>query len=309
MFMNIDPQARKRWRASRKLLEKKLIEAKKRTSIFGTRSGPTNTVAHAVNFSMGLLGLTARGKRNTYNFCISNVDFRFSNLPSAFDGYRILHLSDLHIGHIDDLQGMIGDRLSVLKPDLTVVTGDFQTHGSPCEEKTAELVGHLVSSVQSKDGWVSVLGNHDRHQMLDALEIIGVRVLANETVTINRGKDALHFVGTDDVHSFYSPDAYSAIESCQEGFRVALIHTADLATMAAENGYSLYLTGHTHGGQICLMNQRPLMTGLDSHRELSSGSWKLNGMQGYTNRGLGHGLIPIRFNCSSEATLIRLIKE
>ena len=309
MFLNIDRQARMRWRKSRIQLEKKLVEGKKRTSVFGAKAEPANTITHAVNFAVFLMGLSARGKRNTYDFSINNVDFSFSDLPPAFDGYKVLHLSDLHIGHIDDLPGMIGDKLLTLNPDLVVMTGDFQTNGTPSVSETAELVSYLVSSVKSRDGWIAVLGNHDRHNMLDALEAIGVRVLANESVSISRGKDVLQLVGTDDVHAFYSSDAVTSLESHQEGFRIALIHTVDLATVAAESGFSLYLSGHTHGGQICLPGGRPLITALDSHRHLASGKWEFKGMQGYTNRGLGHGLTPIRFNCSGEATLIRLVKK
>ncbi len=257
---------------------------------------------------MCLSGLHSRGRRNARRFRIPFVNFSFPDLPSAFDGYKILHLSDIHVGEIDDLPGMIGDKLSGLDPDLVVITGDCQTNGKPSAIEAAEKVAHLVSNIKSRDGWLAVLGNHDNYGMLDALEAIDVRVLANESVVITRGEETLHFVGTDDVNCFYSPDAAQVFEDNQEGFRIALIHTVDLASAAAQSGFSLYLSGHTHGGQICLPGGRPLLTGLDSHRHLASGRWKLNGMQGYTSRGLGHGLVPVRFNCPGEVTMIELKK-
>ena len=308
MFLNIDPRAREHWLESRLLLEKKLVETKKRTSAMGDQSVCKNNFGHIANIATRLLGLSTIGKRNAFNFEITNVDFHFPDLPPVFDGYRILQLSDLHVGNIEDFQGMIGNRLSSLKPDLVVMTGDYQTYGTPSASETADLIRHLTSKLNSHDGWIAVLGNHDRHNMIDALESIDVRVLVNETVSVFRGEIPLHFVGTDDVHSFYSPDAIKALKSNPEGFRVALIHTPELATEAVESGINLYLTGHTHGGQICLPGGRPVLTELDSHHHLASGKWELESMKGYTNRGLGYGLPPIRFNCPGEVSLIRLIR-
>lgn len=309
MFDSIDPKARMLWRASRIHIENQITENRKRSSVFGYRTWLRPYFFHVINFIVRLSGLRSRGKRNARDFCVPSVDFSFPDLPSAFDGYEILHLSDLHIGDIDNLSGMIGERFSAINPDLVVITGDFQTHGAPSAKKTADLMSHLILNIKSRDGWVAVLGNHDRHDMLDALEAIDVRVLANESVVIYRGKNKLRLVGIDDVHAFYSPDAITAMENHQESFRIILVHTVDLATVAARLGYSLYLSGHTHGGQICLPNGRALLTALDSHRDLATGSWKLNGMHGYTSRGLGHGTVPFRFNCPGEATLIRLNKD
>ncbi len=308
MFMNINHQARMRWRDFRAQTETRNIANNKRRSISGDLACTNHNIFHAINFLVRLSGLYPRGKRNAHTYCVTAVDFVFSDLPTRFDDYSILHLSDLHIGKNDDMLRMVGEELSELSPDLVVVTGDFQTYGTPIGKKVTKIIAHLVSNIRSRNGWIAVLGNHDSHDMLDALEAIDVRVLANESVVISRGDDALRFVGTDDVHAFYSPDAVTALEDHQEGFRIALIHTVDLATTASRLGYNLYLSGHTHGGQICFPGGRPVLTALDSHRHLASGRWRLNGMQGYTNRGLGFGLSPLRFNCPGEATLIRLIK-
>jgi uncharacterized protein len=308
MFSNIDPLARERWLEFRLLLEKKLDETKKRTSAIGDQSACKNNFGRLAKIVTRLLGLSTIGKRNAFNFEITNMDFHFPDLPPIFDGYRILQLSDLHVGNIEDFYGMIGNRLASLDPDLVVMTGDYQTFGTPTASKTTDLIRHLMSELNSRDGWLAVLGNHDRHDMLEALESIDVRVLVNETVSVFREEIPLQFVGTDDVHSFYSADAIKALKSGYEGFRIALIHTPELATEAVDSGINLYLTGHTHGGQICLPGGRPVLTGLDSHHHLASGKWELESMKGYTNRGLGYGLPPIRFNCPGEVSLIRLIR-
>lgn len=306
MFKNINPETRKGWRATRVKLEKQVVENRIRSSMFGYKKWPKATYLHAIKSIVRFFGLYPRGMQNARNFKITKADFNFPDLPSSFEGYTILHLSDLHIGEFDDLPAMIGEKFSELNPDLVVMTGDFQTFATPSEKQTADLISLLAAKIDSQDGWLAVLGNHDSHEMLDALEAINVRVLANETVGIFRGADQLLFVGADDVFAFYTPDAIEALQNNHQGFRIALVHTVDLASVAAKSGYSLYLSGHTHGGQMCLPGGQALLTGLDSHRQLASGQWKLDALQGYTSRGLGHGVVPLRFNCPGEATLIRL---
>lgn len=308
MFANIDPQARKRWHDKRMHIEQEIVSANQRTSIHGHRKWLGAHIPRIMNFFVRLSGFYARGKRNADNLFVENVNFNFPDLPPAFDGYKILHLSDLHIGQIDDLPGMIGDKFSGINPDLVVVTGDFQSFGVPSAEETADMVSYLVSLVPAKDGWLAVFGNHDSYALAGPLEAINVRVLANESVVISRNEDTLRVVGIDDVHAFYTPQALDTLEEHRENFRISLVHTVDLATRAAGLGYSLYLSGHTHGGQVCLPGGRPIFTALDSHQHLASGRWKVENMQGYTSRGLGYGFNPYRFNCPAEATLISLHK-
>ena len=127
-------------------------------------------------------------------------------------------------------------------------------------------------------------------------------------MVISRNEAALHVIGIDDVHAFYTPEALDVLEKHRENFRISLVNTVDLATMAADLGYSLYLSGHTHGGQVCLPGGWPIFPALDSHQHLASGRWNVENMQGYTSRGLGYGFNPYRFNCPAEVTVIRLHK-
>ena len=308
IFANIDPQARKRWHDKRKRIEQEIVNTNQRSSFHGPRTWLGRHIPRAMSFFVRLSGFYARGRRNALSLSVQNLDFSFPDLPSAFDGYKILHLSDLHIGQIDDLPKMIGNKLSGIKPDLVVATGDFQSFGIPAAKETADMVSYLVSLVPAQDGWLAVLGNHDSHSLTNTLEAINVRVLANESVVISRNEDTLHFVGIDDVHAFYTPEALNALEKYRENFRIALVHTVDLVTLAADLGYNLYLSGHTHGGQVCLPGGRPVITALDSHRHLASGRWKVRDMQGYTSRGLGYGFAPYRFNCPPEVTVINFHK-
>ncbi len=253
-----------------------------------------------------LCGLYSRGERNARNFQIREIEFAFKDLPAAFDGYTILHLSDLHGDQLAGLMAAAAVRLAPLKPHMVIVTGDIQSYGAPIATVAADEISALVSAIDCPDGWVATLGNHDSGDMVEALESLGVRTLVNESVLISRSGETLCLVGLDDVHSFYTPQAPAALDRHREGFRIALVHTVELATHAARAGYDLYLSGHSHGGQICLPDGKPLMTALDSHRHLAAGRWRLQEMQGYTSRGLGAKFPTVRFNCPGEAVMISL---
>lgn len=239
-------------------------------------------------------------------FVIERPVFAFPDLPAAFDGYTILHLSDLHVGNVPGLMAEAGRRLAEESVDLVVLTGDIQTHGQPAPVEAARRLADLLAPLKPRDGVVAVLGNHDSHALVPPLEQRDVRVLTNQRLSIARGADHLHLIGLDDPHAFHTHAAEALLGERPEGFSVALVHTPDLADVAARAGHRLYLCGHTHGGQICLPGGRPLFTALDCHRHLASGPWRLDGLQGYTSRALGSSRPPLRINCPAEAAVIRL---
>ena len=157
-----------------------------------------------------------------------------------------------------------------------------------------------------KDRRLAVLGNHDPTDMVRPLEELGFEVLLNCSITLQRGTDEIVVTGLDDVHRFFTHNALNALLQAPEGFRIALVHSAEVADHAAAASYSLYLCGHTHGGQICLPNGRPIVTHLRRCRHASAGIWSERTMIGYTSCGLGVGDVPLRFNCRAEVAVITL---
>lgn len=308
--MSADAEERRRhWLKERQRMEA-LLASRRRSTPFGERAlPPLASMGNFIAAVFRLSGLYRRGHRNAADFRLEHVAMAFSHLPDPFDGYRILHLSDLHVGNVSTLMDRATRSLSGLAVDLVVMSGDFQTRATPSATEAAALIDPLLKGLVARDGAVAVLGNHDSHEMAGALDTLGVQTLINESITIERMGTKLMVVGTDDVNSFYTEAAPMALRHCEEGFRIAVVHTAELASVAASAGYSLYLTGHTHGGQICLPGGKPLATALDTHRSLASGSWHWHGMLGYTSRGLGSGKPPLRFNCPPEATVISLIQR
>ena len=111
----------------------------------------------------------------------------------------------------------------------------------------------------------------------------GGRLLANGTVTLARGGDRVHVTGLDDVHYFYSAAASAALDAAPDGFRIALVHSPEIAGRAAAAGFALYVTGHTHGGQVCLPGGRPIATNLRRHRRFAPGPLRRRHLLGYTS--------------------------
>ena len=245
------------------------------------------------------------GARRALRMEFTELTLSFADLPPAFDGYRILHLTDLHLDNIEDTAAETAARVAEMKSDLCVITGDIRDN---IHAPLAPLMGRLeriVRAVRAGDGILSVLGNHDGADMVGPMEAIGIHVLLNETVTLSRGADDLHFTGLDDVHRFHTEDANAALDAAPDGFCIALVHSPEVAGHAAER-HRLYLTGHTHGGQICLPGQRNFHSGLKRHRDLGRGLWSQEGMIGYTSRGIGACIVPFRSYCPSEIVRVTL---
>ena len=167
----------------------------------------------------------------------------------------------------------------------------------------------ILASYHARHGTYAVLGNHDSARVVPLFEARGVRFLINESVTLRQGAERMLITGTDDVCAFYTERAAEALAVRGGDFAVALVHSPEMADVAAANGYDLYLTGHTHGGQVCLPGGRPLLTFLDRFREFAVGEWRHGAMTGYTTTGVGVARLPIRFNCPGEITLISLHRD
>ncbi len=259
-------------------------------------------------FGVGLRlsGLYQRGIRNALDIKLKRIELEFENLPAEFDGYRILQLSD---PHTDFLAGPWDTALELISDepvDLCVLTGDYRKRVSGPFEQILPAFEKLMAQSRARDGVYAILGNHDSADIAEAFENLGIDVLINETRSLQRGEAQIHLTGTDDVHYYYTHAARVALETAPDGFKIALIHSAELADVAADAGFSLYLAGHTHGGQICLPGGIPIVTHMSRYRRYASGLWRHASMIGYTTTGIGVSGLPVRFNTRGEVVLITL---
>jgi predicted MPP superfamily phosphohydrolase len=255
---------------------------------------------------MKLCGLYARGRRNALSPRLERIELAFPTLPAAFDGYRILHLTDTHFDALPELAGVAARMLAGIEVDLLALTGDVLADAGTPVDAALALLAPALAGVTVRGRRLAVLGNHDSAAMAAALASIGFEMLLNRSTAVERAGQRVLVTGLDDVHYFYTPAARRALDIAETGFRIALVHSAEMADHASAAGVTLYLCGHTHGGQVCLPGGRAPVTRLTRCHHASKGLWRDGGMVGYTSRGLGISSSPLRYNCPGEMTIITL---
>ncbi|HZQ00227.1 MAG TPA: metallophosphoesterase [Reyranella sp.] len=256
--------------------------------------------------ALRLTPLHAVGRHNALDLQVRRHDIVLPNLPPEFDGYRLMHVSDTHLDECPELVDQTRALVAGLEVDLLIVTGDTLGHVRTPVGEAADLLHQALQDVTVRDGRLATLGNHDPVDMVAELRRIGFDVLVNRTHRVWRGTSALSLTGLDDVHSFYTPQALEALGPVDQGCAIALVHTSELADHAAAAGYSLYLAGHTHGGQIALPGGRPIITQLVRCRHTAVGLWRHDKLVGHTSSGLGVSGPKLRFNTRGEVALLTL---
>jgi len=247
------------------------------------------------------------------------VDVPIANLPEALQGFTVAQISDIHVGPTIKtlyLQRIV-DRVNGLNANMVAITGDL------VDGSVKELGHHVAPLAQltSTHGTFFVTGNHEyysgAHSWIDALRALGIQVLMNEHVLIQHSIDAqdpepalMVVAGVADfsAHHFdesHRSDPHKAMANAPDHavFKLLLAHQPRSAAAAADAGFDLQLSGHTHGGQFWPWNhfvklQQPFTAGLH----------KLQTLWVYTSRGTGYWGPPKRFGAPSEITHLRLVR-
>lgn len=264
-----------------------------------------------LKFFLKVSGLWRQGVQTSLHYQIVEQRVSFQNLPPAFEGFRILHLSDLHVEGIADNGRKLRSILAQLKYDLCVLTGDFRYLTFGDHQKTITYMAELVKSIQCPYGMIGILGNHDFLEMVPGLEGLGITLLLNESMPISKGNQTIWLTGVDDPHWYETDDlskALRSIPSNTDPIKILLAHSTDLIEDAAAAKVDYYLCGHTHGGQICLPKSIPIITG-GSPRKFARGPWKYQNMRGYTSPGVGVSVVPVRYLCRPEIIVHQLQVE
>lgn len=292
------------WASTRSVLELNDVKYKKN----GQRSKSHWSIFEKLlGFSTSFLkvsGLLKRGAKNALDIEKKEIELFFTKLPKSFDGFKILHLSDLHIDSLPELPSAISKAIGNEEYDLCVFTGDYRFHSQGSYRQVVDPLKEITLKIKTKNGILAILGNHDTCRIVNYQEELGVSFLINESIDIERGNDKIRITGTDDPFKYFTQSAVDALEDTFEGFKIALVHTTELADSASAGAYSLYLCGHTHAGQICLPGGFPLVTHQYEGRKYYKGLWKVKGMVGYTSSGCGVSGIPVRFFSRPEVTKI-----
>lgn len=258
---------------------------------------------HSVIRNILRLGfIHSRGQENALDLLVVRNDLKIAGLPKAFDGYTIAHLSDLHIDVNQDIPRVLKETLLQVEYDLCVITGDFRAKTFGPYDKALEYL-KSVRSVMTGDVY-GVMGNHDTIQMLPGLEGMGINMLMNESVELERDGEKIYLAGIDDPHYFEAHNIEKAAEDIPHGaVSILLSHSPETYNHAAHAGFDAFLCGHTHGGQICLPGGFALMKNARCPRRFCNGSWEHHEMQGYTSPGSGVSVVDVRYNCPPELVL------
>jgi len=258
-----------------------------------------------INNSLRVLLLLGRGRRNARRIVLRQNLIPLPGLPRAFDHYRILQISDLHLDMAPDFPHVLIEAVRRVDYDLCVLTGDYraETFGP----YAAALDGLRLLRTHLKGEVFAILGNHDSLCMVPAMEAMDIRMLLNEQVCIERQGEVLHLAGVDDPHFYRADNLEKAADPIPDGdVSILLAHSPEIYQHAAHADFNVLLCGHTHGGQICLPGGLPVMCNASCPRAFCRGSWTYHGMTGYTSSGSGACLVDVRLNCPPEITLHQL---
>ena len=254
------------------------------------------------------LGLYQRGVHNSLNIQTRYNLVKLPNLPDSFEGYRLLQLSDLHLDMHPDYPDALAESITGLDYDLCLITGDFRARTSGNYQPTLEAMAHVRPSI--KTPVYAILGNHDSIDMVPGLEALDIQLLINQSTAIAKQGSTLWLAGIDDPHYFRLENFEKAAATIPpDGASILLSHSPEPYQRAAQLRFDLMLSGHTHGGQICLPGGMPLITNANAPRNYCAGAWQHGAMQGYTSVGSGSSIVDVRFNCPPEVTIHTLSKR
>ncbi len=253
-------------------------------------------------------GLYWRGQRNAGKVVLKHNPMHTPQLPKAFDGFTILQISDLHVEQSEAAMMRVIQIIETLRYDICILTGDYRAKTwGPYDESLAG-VARVCAALEGPV--YGVLGNHDTIRMVPGLEEMGIRMLLNEAEAIERDGEHIHLAGIDDAHFYRMDNIEKAAENIpHEAFSILVTHTPEIYRQATHADFDVLLSGHTHGGQICLPGGTPITLSAVLPRALGSGPWRHHGMIGYTSVGAGSSVVPVRFNCPPEITLHRLCQS
>lgn len=237
---------------------------------------------------------------------VRRVSLFHPELPSAFDGLRIVQVSDLHAGEFMPPGRIARVRTLVegMSPDLVVFTGDQLDRRTMDAENFVQGMAGLDAPL----GVFGVLGNHDHlvgpDLAVQAMQAVGISPLVNTAATLHRNHSRIDLVGVDDIESSPGWGAKFSVLDGLAGFKLLLCHQPRGWRRARRHGAQITLAGHTHGGQIAFPSRGLSLARLGTR--WVAGPYTRQGRLLYVSRGVGVGAVPIRVGSLPEVDLITL---
>jgi predicted MPP superfamily phosphohydrolase len=241
-----------------------------------------------------------------FMIAVERQEIYLRRLPKALDGFRIVHLSDLHYGPMVDARHLERaiEIANELHPDIIALTGDYISQERSYAARCAEIVGRLKAT----SGIYAVLGNHDHWTdaklIADLFRAEGIHMLINEGVRIDARNEAFWLAGVDDTMVGLEDLSLAQAGARDDEFKLLLAHNPTILRRAARADVDLVLSGHTHGGQVTLRSERN--NSGRPRRRILRGLGRRSNTQIYVTRGLGTVVLPIRYGCPPEVSLLEL---
>ncbi len=271
----------------------------------------------AITFLAGLGGAKYISKMEMGELDLVELSLELPRLTPAFDGYKIAIIGDIHIGGWMTHERLIPaiDLVLEQSPDIIFHTGDFLAGHSWTPEVEAHLNDLIIELKRLSKNIlnIAVMGNHDHWTNVSAvregLQEADIIELENTFYTLRRGTDELYICGVDDI--WEKKDDLNALlmQLPAENPAILLAHEPDFAdTSVSTKRFDLQISGHSHGGQVVIPNIGPIVLPYLAWK-YPAGLYKVGEMWQYTNRGLGTGKIPVRYNCPPEVTMLTIKTE
>lgn len=258
--------------------------------------------------------------KETNKWELIKIQIPIKKLPEKLKGFHIAHISDLHAGPYLSLKRFkfFVNKVNELKPDIIVVTGDMLHYSI----KDLPIVIEGLSLLKAKYGVFNILGNHDHYDnytiLVKAFKKAGLKLLIEETQTIKVNGKKINIIGIDypvvgkPVQFDYYDQIVRAKKKAEvDAINILLAHNPGAFPSAVELGIQLTLSGHTHGGQLILgetefFGKKVILAPIRVLHKYVKGHYQIEDKHLYVNKGLGYWM-PIRINCPSEITSIKLV--
>ncbi len=241
-------------------------------------------------------------------FKIEEVKIFLKRLPKALDGFRIVQLSDIHHSPFTSSEFIenIVKVANELQPDMFVLTGDYVSHEPEYIAPVAKMLGEL----NSEYGTFACLGNHDHWTdaglVTTEFRRNGIKVLINEGLRLWAKNESFWLSGVDDYGEGLSNIGKSLRGANADEMKLLLAHNPAIMRRAAYRNIDLVLSGHTHGGQVKLREPREKFLFPNRRRRFSSGLHYRQETQIYITRGIGTVVVPMRYQCPPEISVLEL---
>jgi len=276
----------------------------------------------------GLFTTLLYGFSNKYNYQVKKIKLAFDNLPAAFKGFKIVHISDIHSGSFNDTAAVQRgvDMVLAEQPDIILFTGDL------VNDKADEMHQYMdvFNKLKAPMGVYSTLGNHDygdyiswqteqaKKENLDKLKNVhaqlGWRLLMNEHVAIEKNNEQIALLGIENWSAFGNFPKYGKMNEAHAGtekypFKILMSHDPSHWNAEVRTKYpdiDIMLSGHTHGMQFGLENPYFKWSPVQWFYKEWAGLYEQGKQKLYVNRGYGFIGYPGRVGIMPEITLIEL---